>query len=292
MAKHCITGSSGRIGRAIYALFSSKGDEVLGLDLIPSLTTDITGDLRDIDILRRAFDGVDTVIHSGALHAPHVGRVSDAEFRSVNVDGTNSVLQAAKASGVKRVVFTSSTAVYGYASQDETRASWITEDTVPQPRTIYHATKLEAERIACEYASKDLPVHIIRMSRCFPEPAQEMAVYRLHRGIDARDVAAAHKAVIEQSSTPFSLHVISGRHPFERADCEELRRDAPAVIRHRAPDLARAFERRGWQLPQSIDRVYVASKAMSELNWAPKFGYEEVLDQLDNSSTEVLEPIT
>ena len=255
MAKHCITGSSGRIGRAIYALFSSKGDEVLGLDLIPSLTTDITGDLRDIDILRRAFDGVDTVIHSGALHAPHVGRVSDAEFRSVNVDGTNSVLQAAKASGVKRVVFTSSTAVYGYASQDETRASWITEDTVPQPRTIYHATKLEAERIACEYASKDLPVHIIRMSRCFPEPAPEMLVYRLHRGIDARDVGTAHALALTHQGAEFDRFVISGDTPFTPEDCPKLFADAPAILRERMPALAAACDARGWPLPDSIEET-------------------------------------
>lgn len=292
MSKYCVTGSAGRIGRAIYDLLSSQGHIVVGLDRTPGRTTDIVADLRNIEELKRALYGAKAVFHVGGLHAPHVGSVSEEEFRSINVTGTELVLTTARETGAKSFVFTSTTALYGYASQEEHRASWITEETFPQPRTVYHRTKLEAEFIARDFAAKDFSVHVLRMSRCFPETPEEMAVYRLHRGIDARDVATAHVSVISPNTGVYSLYNISGMHPFAREDCEELKLDAASVIRKRAPGLARAFDVRGWQLPQSIDRIYDATKAMSELDWMPQYGYKEVFDQFDNGSSEVLQPMS
>lgn len=289
MATYCITGSAGRIGREIYDLLSARGHSVLGIDRIPSRSTDMVADLRDAEKLKSAFHGADTVFHVGALHAPHVGMVSDEEFRSINVIGTERVIKTAKEAGARSFVFTSTTALYGYASQEKNRASWITEETIPQPRTIYHETKMEAEHIVRDFAARAFSVHVLRMSRCFPEIPQEMAVYRIHRGIDARDVATAHASAAVMNEIEFSLHNISGTHPFKRDDCEELKRDASAVIRRRVPLLASAFDARGWQLPRSIDRVYVASKAMKALNWKPQHGYAEVLGQFERKSPEVLQ---
>ena len=137
----------------------------------------------------------------------------------------------------------------------------VTEDTVPNPRTIYHRTKLEAEGIVAAAASPDLSVRIIRLSRCFPEPAPLMALYRLHRGVDYRDVAAAHLLASDWRGSACETFVISGYTPFLPSDCADLKRDAAAVIRSRAPNVAEAFDARGWPLPKSIDRVYDGSKA-------------------------------
>jgi UDP-glucose 4-epimerase len=62
------------------------------------------------------------------------------------------------------------------------------------------------------------------------------------------------------------------------------------VIPLLAPALAQAFAARGWALPQSIDRVYSSALAQRELGWAPRFGPDEVLRQLDEHSPEVLPP--
>jgi nucleoside-diphosphate-sugar epimerase len=120
------------------------------------------------------------------------------------------------------------------------------------------------------------------MSRCFPEAVPLMAVYRLHRGVDARDVADAHVAALQRGVPGRSrCFVISGATPFEPGDAAGLARDAPAVLALRAPALVEAFARRGWALPASIDRVYDARRAARELGWQARFGYDEVLRQAD-----------
>ena len=121
-----------------------------------------------------------------------------------------------------------------------------------------------------------MTVHVLRMSRCFPEPAELMAAYRLHRGIDRRDVAEAHALALERDGPP-ATYVISAATPFQREDAEELLRDAPAVIERRCPGLIDRMAAKGWQPPHSIERVYDASLAARELGFAPRFGIDACL---------------
>ncbi|NRF71475.1 NAD(P)-dependent oxidoreductase [Aquincola sp. S2] len=288
-----VTGASGRIGRAIVVRLALT-HRVSGLDRTPSSTAEFVGDVCDRRLLERALDGIDAVVHVAALHAPHVGLVGDAEFQRINVDGTRTLLLAARRAGVRHLVFTSTTALYGAAADPQHRhAAWIDEETPPAPRTVYHRSKLAAEALLADAALADGPaVTLLRMSRCFPEPAPLMAAYRLHRGIDARDVAEAHAlALLHPPSTSRCL-VVSGATPFEPDDAAQLLNDAPAVIRRRAPALAEAFERRGWPLPTSIDRVYSSQLAQQVLGWQPRFGFDEVLREFDACSPEVLPPRT
>lgn len=267
-----VTGSAGRVGRAIFRRLAGE-HEVIGLDRFPASTAvQHVGDIADGVLLATAFAGADAVIHVAALHAPHVGLVPDAEFERINVGGTAAVLAAARQAGIRRLVFTSTTALYGSATAAPGRATWIDEATEPLPRTIYHRTKLAAEQLLRAAAREDLQIRILRMSRCFPEPADLMALYRLHRGIDA----------------PHHTWVISGATPFLPSDLPTLASDAPAVLRARAPELVAAYRARGWQLPPSIDRVYVAARAMRDLEWQPRHGFESVLTTLEQESAEVL----
>lgn len=288
--KVLVTGATGRIGRAIWVRLALDHD-VSGLDRAPSSTAAFVGDLADEALLDRALEGVDAVVHAAALHAPQVGLVPDAEFERINVDGTRRLLLAAQRHGVRHLVYTSTTALYGDAATPPGRAGWVTEQTVPQPRTIYHRSKLAAERLLTEAAERGGPaLTVLRMSRCFPEPAPLMAAYRLHRGVDARDVADAHTLALAVGPAAAGVFVVSGATPFEPVDAEALSADAPSVLRQRAPALAEAFERRGWPLPTSIDRVYCPARAQAVLGWRPRHGFDEVLRQLDEVSAEVLPP--
>lgn len=283
-----LTGSSGRVGRAVFSALAGEHD-VVGIDRAPFSTTRLIGDFADATFLRSSFEGADAVIHTAALHAPHVGAIADEEFRRINVDGTRLVAEAALASGVKRLVFTSTTALYGHAVVPGS-CTWIEESTPPQPRSVYHRTKLEAEHLLEGMARPELAVRILRMSRSFPEPGDVMASCRLHRGIDVRDVADAHMLALTNDGDHLQRHVVSAAGPFRIEDCEALAADAASVIRLRAPALAEEFDLRGWPLPASIDRVYHPGLAMRELGWKPRFGFEEVLAQMDRRSLEVLPP--
>ena len=288
--KILVTGSTGRVGRAIYVRLCAD-NEVVGFDRAPSSTADVVAALADTERLRGALQGVDAVIHTAALHAPQVGLVGEEDFHTVNVAGTATLLRLAQQAGVRRFVFTSTTALYGAASTPPGRAGWTTEATPPQPRSIYHRTKLLAEDLLEQAAGCDgLAVTVLRMSRCFPEPAPLMAAYRLHRGIDARDVADAHALALQHGEPGFRRCLVSGATPFLPGDAEALLHDARAVIAQRSPALAEAFARRGWALPASIDRVYDPALARERLGWQSRHGFDEVLAALDRRSSEVLPP--
>ncbi len=285
--KIAITGTSGRIGRAIH--FSlCQNNKITGVDRSVASVTTHLGDIEDNILLRKAFRGVDAVVHSAALHAPHVGIYNDDEFYRINVKGTENVVRAAVACGVRSMVFTSTTALYGFASRHPDHATWIDEQTKPDPKSIYHRSKLEAEQFLESEASRNLNVTTLRMSRCFPEPAPIMAMYRLHRGIDARDVAEAHRLALIESDENYRMFVVSGTTPFQKVDCVSLKQSAESVLLERCPAVCRTFESRGWSLPESIDRVYDSSKAQRVLSWTPKYGFGEVVNLLDNRISEVL----
>ena len=290
--KLLITGAAGRVGRALRARLQRE-HQVLGLDRVPGPGVDSVGDLGEADLVARALHGAEAVLHCAALHAPHVGRVDEREFQRINVDATLALWHAARAAGVRRFVFTSTTALYGAGMAPRERAAaWITDTTVPQPRSVYHRSKLAAEEALRDAVAGGGPaVTVLRMSRCFPEPAPLMAVYRVHRGIDLRDVAEAHAlALADEPAAPWRCFIVSGATPFAAADAERLWRDAPALLRERVPALAEAFERYGWPLPASIDRVYVPDAAMRALGWRPSRGWEAVLSQWHAGASEVLDP--
>ena len=284
--KILLTGSSGRIGRAIYGALAGS-HEVVGIDRNVFSTTQVIGDFTDADILNPLLYGADAVIHTAGPHAPHVGVLPDAEFERINVEGTKTLFELALAAGVKRFVYTSTTALYGHAIKPG-ECTWVDEETPPAPKSIYHRTNLAAESLLEEAATPQMPVRVMRMSRCFPEPAPAMALYRLHRGVDARDVAQGHALALTHQGEAFERFILSHPTPFKREDCAALAEDAPSIIAKYAPELTRAFAERGWKLPQSIDRVYDAGAAVERLGWRPRWDWREVLSQLDRESIEVL----
>jgi len=262
---------------------------VVGIDRIPCSTADYLGDIRDDELLGKAMEGVDVIVHTAALHAPHVNLFSESDFELINVTAAEKLMLQGVRRGIRHFVFTSTTALYGYASTPDGIAGWVDETVTPQPRTIYHRSKINAEnRLQQLSVESGVPVTVLQMSRCFPESADAMAVFRLNRGIDARDVATAHLCAIEKRLEGFRRYIISAKTPFNKDCCYDLFHRAAATIRKFAPGLAEEFAARGWELPAKIDRVYDSSAAQRELNWQPQHGYESVLRMLDDEIAEVL----
>jgi nucleoside-diphosphate-sugar epimerase len=265
-----VTGSSGRVGSAIARLLSSDC-EIAGLDRVAGEYTTHVGGVEDASLVASAAAGAGAIIHTASLHAPHVGRETDARFRTVNVLGTRILLDTAARLRIPRFVYTSTTSVYGAALVPSDRTVWVTEDLEPEPRDIYDETKLEAEALCRAAATAEvLSCVVLRMSRCFPEPEHLVAAYRLYRGVDLGDVAEAHRLALGLAASDFDLFNISARSPFTEADCAGLLADSASLIRSRYPDIAEAFAARSWPLPASVDRVYVIDAAMRRLRYEPR----------------------
>ena len=116
------------------------------------------GDIRDPHGIKEAMKGCDAVLHLAALIAIPFSYKSPDTYVDTNIKGTLNVLQAARELGVKRVVHTSTSEVYGTAQFVP-----ITEDHPLQGQSPYSATKIAADQLAYSfYSSFDLPVVTLR----------------------------------------------------------------------------------------------------------------------------------
>ena len=118
----------------------------------------VTGDLRDFDSVSSATRGTDCVYHLGALIGIPYSYESPLAYVKTNVEGTYNVLESARREGLRRVVITSTSEVYGTA-----RSMPIDESHPLQPQSPYSASKIGADNLALSYFhSFKTPVVIAR----------------------------------------------------------------------------------------------------------------------------------
>lgn len=152
MAFYLVTGGAGFIGSNIVEALIKRGDKVRVLDNFATGKRDnltawadkievVEGDIRSYHLVREAVEGVDFVLHQAAL--PSVPRSVRDPITSneVNVSGTLNVLTAARDEKVERVVYASSSSIYGDL---ETLPK--TEDMFPKPLSPYAVSKLAGEK--------------------------------------------------------------------------------------------------------------------------------------------------
>jgi len=116
----------------------------------------------------------------------------------------------------------------------------------------------------------------LRASRFLKESEDKVAVYRMYRGVDIRDVVDAHLLAMNIQKEGFYTCNISAKTRFLPEDIPHLFQNPKEVIARRYPFALDEFEKRGWRFG-AIDRVYVTQKAEEELGYLPKFGLEELL---------------
>ena len=275
-----LTGSSGQLGSEV-ARQLAPDHEVIGLDVLPGRWTNRIASVADRAAIFALMEGMDAVIHTASLHARHITTASKQDFIDTNISGMLNLLEAAVQAAVRRFVYTSTTSVYGKALVPTDRAIWVTEALTPQPRDIYDITKLAAEALCQHFAqAQRLPVIILRTSRFYPEPPELLATYRLYRGADVRDIAAAHLLAVANQTVHYDLFNISAHSPFQESDTPDLWHNAPAVLRQCVPDAESLFTRFGWALPARIDRVYVIAKAEERLGYHPCYNFAEYMQDL------------
>jgi nucleoside-diphosphate-sugar epimerase len=273
-----VTGSSGQLGAVISSMLS-KEYSIIGVDFIPGKYTSHIGDITDYEFVLSVTKNVEIIIHTCALHAPHLKTHSSEEFISTNINGTLNLLKSAIENRIRRFVYTSTTSLYGHAMVSTKQAVWVTEDLLPRPRDIYDVTKIAAEDLCEIYANNyDLPCISLRVSRYFPESDYLLAIYRLYRGVDVRDAATAHILAMTVEKKGYGVFNISSLSPFSRDEIYDLFHDAPSVLLRHFPSINKLFAKKGWKLPKSIDRVYSIDKAIKILNYRPSFNFDTLLD--------------
>lgn len=146
--KYIVTGGAGFIGSHLTDTLIQEGHEVIIIDNFSTgacanvnpVARLMEADIRDFDAIRPAFNGADTVFHCAALPRIQPAIRDPREANSVNITGTLHVLLAARDAGVKRVVYSGSSSVYGTQPVQPFR-----EDMRPNPLNPYAIQKLVGE---------------------------------------------------------------------------------------------------------------------------------------------------
>jgi UDP-glucose 4-epimerase len=156
MANVLVTGGAGFIGSNLVRALRERGDDVRVLDNfstgfranLDALDVEIIeGELRSYERVHNAVRGREIVYHLGALGSVPRSVQDPLTSNAVNVEGTLNVLLAARDEGVRRVVFSSSSSVYGMQSELP-----VAEELVLDPISPYGVAKLAAERYSIAFS--------------------------------------------------------------------------------------------------------------------------------------------
>jgi UDP-glucuronate 4-epimerase len=191
-----VTGAAGFVGSHVCRALLESGWQVLGLDnfdpFYPRALKEracrtwaslpgahfLEGDLREAGVLEQALPGADAVVHLAARPGVRDSVGREALYRAVNVGGTRALLAACARFGVRRLVFASSSCVYGDSTPPFREA-----DPLPPARSPYGASKQEGERL-CRLAAahSGLAVAIVRLFSVYgPGQRPDQALHRFAR---------------------------------------------------------------------------------------------------------------
>lgn len=194
-----VTGGAGFIGSHLVEALLERGDRVRVLDSfdpyydpavkrrnLQGALDDIElleGDLRDLGLLARAVQGVDSVVHLAARAGVRSSLELPVSYMEVNVAGTQGLLEAMREAGVTHLVAASSSSVYGARSQGPFRES----DPLGVPASPYAASK-HAMEIVCRTWQQlfDLQLTMLRFFTVYgPRQRPDMAIHGFARKIKA-----------------------------------------------------------------------------------------------------------
>lgn len=154
MNKILITGGAGFIGSNVTELFCDKGFDVTVLDdlsfgyksFVDKRAKFIEGSISDANLLKKALTGIDAVVHLAASSIIQFSFTNPVGYYENNVLNGIKLLEAMKKKGVKKIIFSSTAAVYG-----EPKNVPVKESDEKDPMTIYGSSKLAFERLLYVY---------------------------------------------------------------------------------------------------------------------------------------------
>jgi uronate dehydrogenase len=212
-----VTGSAGRIGRAVVKELVARGHTVVGFDRVPTPglppEQSLVGTLADAEALRRAASGMDAIIHLAATpddsnyprgEPPNDGDNFVPELVPNNVIGPYLVMEAARVLRIPRVILAST----GQVVDGHLKAGTVpvTPESPPRPRYLYACTKVFLEALGQVYAKEhSVTVLAVRLGWCL-RPGQTEEFLQSPHGLDVYlspgDAGRFFAAAVEAEELP------------------------------------------------------------------------------------------
>jgi len=302
-----ISGGAGFLGLHLARRLLADGHDVRTLDVVPlddaeleRSVDELRGDVRDRDSVAKLVQGADVVVHAAAALPIQASRGS---IRSVNVGGTENVLRAADDAGVRRVIFISSTAVYGVPEKHP-----IEEDDPLVGVGSYGESKIDAEglcRVAAVETTIVRPKTFIGAERLgvfeilFDWIREGRRIYTLGKGHNRYQLLAVEDlvdAIVRTAAEPAAaretFNIGATEFGTVRSDLQALIDHAssssrlqpvpvkPAEIVLRGLELLRVSPLAEWHYKTAHKDSFVdVSKAQRLLGWQPRLSNRDALIQ-------------
>ncbi len=297
-----VTGAHGALGSELVRALINEGNTVRGLIQskghtanLPSGIIPFVGNVEDVRVLDSACDGADVVYHLAAIVREEKRRIG--ELMRVNVYGTKNVMEACRKNGVKQLIFTSTSDVYGGR-----RSEMLKETSQLMPRDKYGYSKMLAEQ---EIAAGDVPYTIFRISTIYG-PSFKTSFFKVFRAIHEGKIVIIgsgqnHMALVHNDDVIRALLLAKGNGaclnktynlsdgvPYTQEQLLSLSArmlGAPVPSRHVSELIVKVLARQRSLESDELrfmtsNRVLDMSKMRDELGFEPKVKMEEGMKEL------------
>jgi len=292
-----ITGGAGYVGSALVPALLKKNYNISVYDLYlygnvfsdlknnPNLNQ-IKGDIRDKKKLIGAAKNADAIIHLACISNDPSYELNPILGKSINYDAFFNVLEAAKKNNVKRIIYASSSSVYGVKKERN-----VTEETFPEPLTDYSKYKLECEKVlsnfnglesviarpatVCGYARRlriDLTVNILTLNALINKKIKIFGGKQLRPNINIKDMVQAYEILLEAPGEKINREIFNIGYQNRAVE------DIAKIVKNVIDDNSIEFE----YLPTTDTRSYhINSNKMKRiLNFEPKYTLENAVQSL------------
>ncbi len=280
-----LTGSSGRLGRALAARFRANGLDVLGIDRTDGdeSTTTVVADLSDEPSVAAVLRSDDVVVHVASMHgfsgaAIDQGGLPDKAYLDLNVAGTWHLYNAIAAAGVRRVILTSTVGVLGRIPEG---LATIRLDDRYSSVGIYGTTKRFQEDTAQSFAlTGGISTLAIRPPAFVSVDPVRDAFLRAMGALDLEDVVGVHAAAVAAAfdgrilSGPPSFEAVFAAQPLPFTEKDESLFEYPdgqlRLVERYWPGSREWFESRGFRPEDGLNipaQVFDTEPAERRLGW-------------------------
>src|SRR3989344_3711313 len=292
-----ITGGAGYVGSALVPALLKKNYNISVYDLYlygnvfsdlknnPNLNQ-IKGDIRDKKKLIGAAKNADAIIHLACISNDPSYELNPILGKSINYDAFFNVLEAAKKNNVKRIIYASSSSVYGVKKERN-----VTEETFPEPLTDYSKYKLECEKVlsnfnglesviarpatVCGYARRlriDLTVNILTLNALINKKIKIFGGKQLRPNINIKDMVQAYEILLEAPGEKINRKIFNIGYQNRAVE------DIAKIVKNVIDDNSIEFE----YLSTTDTRSYHinSGKIKRILNFEPKYTLEDAVQSL------------